>query len=1174
MNQIATLGSSGFASPLNPPAPQSSDLHGARPSLGRQSWRGLHGSAPALAVARAASKHDALTIVVTADTLSAEQWTRQIKFFAEDELAVLRIPDWETLPYDAFSPHQDIISERLASLQRLPSLGRGVLIVPMATALQRLVPRQYIDAHSIDVAVGQQFELEQQRRRLDDAGYQSVDTVSGRGEYAVRGSLMDIFPIGTDWPIRIDLFDDEIESLRRFDPETQRTTERIDALTLMPAKEFPLDADSVRRFRANWHANFDVDVRRCSVYQDISQGLCPSGIEYYLPFFFDELATLFDYLPDNSRIFAACDLNQALEANQVDIQERYESLGHDIERPIVAPKHLWLASETFFAHLKAYPLVDFNDDGKHGTDFDTVELSDVHANHRASKPAQALTQHLEGSLCPVLFVAESAGRREVLDEFLRRAGLQTQHVDSFSGFSEHIEARQGQASPSDYWLTVGALEQPLQSPSFEVITEFDLLGSRPAERRAARNRVMDPEQIVRNLTELQTGAPVVHIDHGVGRYLGLTTLTIDGKIHEFLELAYADEAKLYVPVTSLHLIGRYSGNEAALAPLHRLGSDTWDKAKRKAAERAYDAAAELLNIYARRKAKPGFVFGEPGADYERFVNQFAFEATPDQDQAIADVIADLCAEKTTDRLICGDVGFGKTEVAMRAAFVAVQSGRQVAILVPTTLLAQQHFESFQDRFADWPVNIEVVSRMRSEGDISATAERLHSGATDILIGTHRLLNPKIRFADLGLVIIDEEHRFGVRQKERLKALRAEVDVITLTATPIPRTLNLAMSGLRDLSIIATPPAKRLSIKTFVQEKRNHVLKEAIHRELQRGGQVFYVHNEVKSIERVGTELAKALPEARVGIGHGQMPKRDLERVMSEFYHRQINVLVCTTIIENGIDIPNANTIIIDRADKFGLAQLHQLRGRVGRSSRQAYAYLLTPEPKAMTADARKRLEALEASGELGVGFTLATHDLEIRGAGELLGEDQSGQIEAVGYAMYMDLLDRAVKAIQEGKAPDLDHPLEPTHHEVNLHTPALIPDDYLPDVHSRLILYKRIASTEHAAELDELKVEIIDRFGSLPEAVRRLFQITQLKHQAAALGIDRIDLGETGGRFEFRSDTRVDPMAIVKLVQQEPGRYRLDGATVLRIKATLADFQARFDMAETLFAKFRPNADQ
>jgi transcription-repair coupling factor (superfamily II helicase) len=1171
MNQVATrpavTAKAGF-SPFAPPAfPEPGE---------RQGWRGLHGSSEALAVATSASKHDSLTVVVTEDTVSATRWLAQLRFFARPDLPVLRLPDWETLPYDAFSPHQDISSERIATLAALPDTRQAILVVPIATALQRLVPRAFLAGQRFDLAVGQSFSLERERKKLDEAGYLAVDTVSGPGEYAVRGSLMDIFPMGTERPVRVDLFDDEIESLRYFDAETQRTTDRIEAMQLLPANEFSLDADSIGAFRRRWHETFDVDVRRCSVYQDVSQALSPSGIEYYLPLFFEQMDTLFDYLPEDARWVVACDLEPAISAVRTEVEGRHESLRHDVERPLLAPAQLWLASDAFHAPLKGSAVVHLAGSRKHEQRFGAPALPDLRANPRAQKPAAALTSYLNQAPLPTLFVAESAGRREVLDEHLRRAGIQTSPVDSFQDFCATVLATdpaQPRPAASSHWLCIGTLEESMQCTSALVLTEFDLLGSRPSERRAAATRVMDPEQVIRNLTELQVGAPVVHIDHGVGRYLGLTTLPIDGQDYEFLALEYADEAKLYVPVTALHLIGRYSGTEGALAPLHRLGTDSWDKAKRKAAERAHDAAAELLNIYALRAAKESRRFPEPGPDYDRFAAQFAFEATPDQASAIEEVIADLCADKTTDRLICGDVGFGKTEVAMRAAFVAVAAGHQVAVLVPTTLLAQQHYESFKDRFADWPVNIDLVSRLRSDTELKETGKKLENKSVDILIGTHRLLNPAIRFADLGLVVIDEEHRFGVRQKERLKALRSEVDVITLTATPIPRTLNLAMSGLRDLSVIATPPAKRLSIKTFIQQSRKHVIREAIHRELQRGGQVFYVHNEVKSIERVASELAEALPEARVGIGHGQMPKRELEQVMNDFYHRQINVLVCTTIVENGIDVPNANTIIIDRADRFGLAQLHQLRGRVGRSSRQAYAYLLTPEPRAMTADARKRLEALEASGELGIGFTLATHDLEIRGAGELLGDEQSGQIEAVGYSMYMELLDRAVQAIRSGKTPDMDRPLEPTHHEINLHEPALIPDTYLPDVHSRLILYKRIANTDNRDQLDELKVEIIDRFGTPPDPLRRLFAVTELRHQAATLGIDRIDLGSSGGRLEFRSDTPVEPITIITLMQKWPSTYRMDGATMLRVKETLPTFEARYDFATQLMARIAPGND-
>jgi transcription-repair coupling factor (superfamily II helicase) len=756
---------------------------------------------------------------------------------------------------------------------------------------------------------------------------------------------------------------------------------------------------------------------------------------------------------------------------------------------------------------------------------------------------------------PVLFTAETAGRRELLFDFLRRAEISPTELDSFDTFISKRPA---------HGLTTALLDRGVITDEFIVITESQFFGHRPGENTRAQKASVDPDQIIRNLTELTIASPVVHLEHGIGRYQGLTRLDIDGHQQEFLTLSYADEAKLYVPVTSLHLISRYSGADSALAPLHRLGSDQWEKAKRKAAERVVDVAAELLNIYARRASVKSLAFAQPAEDYERFAAQFAFDVTEDQRRAIDDVIADLCSEASTDRLICGDVGFGKTEVAMRAAFLAVASGKQVAVLVPTTLLAQQHTESFQDRFADWPVQIESLSRFRNDAEVETVRSRMAKGTVDVVIGTHKLLSDGFVFKDLGLVIIDEEHRFGVRQKERLRSMRANVDILSLTATPIPRTLNMAVSGMRDLSIIATPPAKRLSIKTFVQPKRSHVIKEAIARELMRGGQVFYLHNEVRDIERIATEVTEMLPEVRIGVAHGQMPKRRLETVMSDFYHRQINVLVCTTIIETGIDIPNANTIIIERADKFGLAQLHQLRGRVGRSHRQAYAYLLTPDPKAMTGDAVKRLEAIEAAGELGVGFTLATHDLEIRGAGELLGDDQSGQIESIGFTLYMELLDRAVAAIRDGRTPNMDRPLEQVVQEVNLHGAVLIPDDYLPDVHTRLIMYKRISNAVDLDQLDDLQVEMIDRFGLLPDALKQLFVVTALKLRIQNLGIVKLDIGEERGKIEFAAETAVDPIAVVKLVQTQPATYQLDGATTLRTRRKLVNFKARVEFADDL----------
>jgi transcription-repair coupling factor (superfamily II helicase) len=1145
--------------PRTPPAP---------PGAGQRSqWLSLPGAAASLAVARSAAAHGALTVVITADTAGAQRRVRELGFFAPN-LPLLQFPDWETLAYDAFSPHQEIVAERVATLKTLrTAAGRRpqamLLVVPVRTLLQRVVPVGYIDGHAIRIAVGERFSPEGERRRLEGAGYVAVDTVAGHGEFAVRGSLMDIFPIGADTPVRIDLFDDEIESLRTFDPETQRTLDRVERITLLPAREFPFTDDAIARFRDRWHNTFNVDVRRCSIYQDVSHRLTPGGVEYFLPFFFGTLGTLFDYLPPGTLLVEDGAIDQAAGQFNEEVAGRYETLRHDIERPILPPSQLYLAEDELAAALNRHGRIQLERAGRHAFSFAARALPSLEANPRAAEPARALLNYLTSHPGRTLFVADTAGRREVFGEFLARAGIRPREVDGCAAFLD---------GDADAAICIAPLDHGLALPDLNLITESEVFGHQVQERRQRSGRVLDPEQIIRNLTELHVGDPVVHLEHGIGRYLGLGTLDIDGTAHEFLMLEYAESAKLYVPVTSLHLISRYAGSEPEHAPLHRLGSDQWEKAKRRAAEKAYDVAAELLSIYARREASAQFQFDAPGDDYRRFADQFPFEVTADQQRAIDEVIADLCSPRATDRLICGDVGFGKTEVAMRAAFVAVQSGRQVAVLVPTTLLAQQHRDTFRDRFADWPVQIESISRLRSEAEVNAVMKRVESGRVDILIGTHKLLGRAKAFRDLGLVIIDEEHRFGVRQKEQLKALRAEVDVLTLTATPIPRTLNLAMSGLRDLSIIATPPARRLSIRTFVMEKRRHVILEAISRELARGGQVFYLHNELKTIDAVAAELENHIPEARVGVGHGQMPKRLLEQVMNDFYHRQLNILVCSTIIENGIDVPNANTIVIDRADKFGLAQLHQLRGRVGRSHRQAYAYLLTPHPKAMTADAAKRLEAIQAAGELGVGFTLATHDLEIRGAGELLGEEQSGQIETVGYALYSELLERAVAAIREGRTPDLDSPLQPVSEEVNLHAGVRIPDDYLPDVHARLILYKRIANAASTGELDDLQAEVIDRFGPLPDAARQLLQVTALKLRMQALGIRRLDLGAQSGRLEFAADTAVDPLTVVRLVQTQTATYRLDGATLLRVTRSLPDFDARLAFAHELLDQLAPAA--
>ena len=1129
----------------------------------RLTWDNVFGAAGGFLAAQAAVAHGSLVVIVANDAEDAVRWHDEVAFFSADgEDGIVHFPDWETLPYDVFSPHPDITSERLATLRALGRLRRGVLVVSVTALMQRLAPPEYVEAQSFVLAAGDLLDTHTERARLEAAGYTAVETVENRGEFAIRGSLMDIFPAGAENPIRIDMLDDEIESLRLFDPDTQRTIERVGAISMLPAREFPLDDAAIARFRSRWHETFDVDVRTCSVYKDVSAGIPPGGIEYYLPLFFDGLATLFDYLPADTLLLHRSDLGDAAQHFRKDIESRHDSLAYDIERPILQPDALFLTPDRLHERLRAYPRISLRERQRAGTRRRSRMLPDLQANARLKEPAQRLREFMAANRSArFLFTAETVGRREVLSEFLARAGIGAETVPGLSDFL---------VGTAPCGIATAPLHQGLWADELIVLTETQIFGHRPTGERVSGARVVDPEQIVRDLSELSTGAPVVHLEHGIGRYLGLQTLSVDGLVSEFLMLEYAGGDKLYVPVTSLHLITRYTGAGDTGAPLHRLGSDQWERAKRRAAAKAVDVAAELLNIHARRAAREAVPLAFDAAEYARFASRFPFELTEDQAKAIDAVIEDLASEKATDRLVCGDVGFGKTEVAMRAAFATVLAGKQVVVLVPTTLLAQQHLDTFTDRFADWPVQIEAVSRLRTDAETASIRERMQTGRLDILIGTHKLLGPSFRFDDLGLVVIDEEHRFGVRQKERLKALRAEVDVITLTATPIPRTLNMAMSGIRDLSIIATPPARRLSIKTFIQQKRNHIVREAINRELMRGGQVFYVHNEVRSIERAAEQVSELAPAARVGIGHGQMAKRSLEQVMKDFHQRQLNVLVCSTIIENGIDIPNANTIVIDRADKFGLAQLHQLRGRVGRSHRQAYAYLLTPHPKAMTPDSVKRLEAVQAAGDLGVGFALATRDLEIRGAGELLGDEQSGQIESIGFSLYMELLRRAVSAIQAGQVPDLDAPLEPVSQEVNLHCSTLIPEDYLPDVHTRLLMYKRIASAAGPSELEALQVEMIDRFGLLPVPLKQLFRVTELKLKLNKLGIVKFDLGERGGVVTVGDTTSIDPSGVVALVQREPATYRLDSASRLRIQEALPNLQERFAFAERLLDLLAP----
>lgn len=1123
----------------------------------------LQGSARGLITSEIANQHPGPILCITNDTDSAARLESEIRFYSTEQTPACHLfSDWETLPYDNFSPHQDIISQRLSTLFQLPQLQRGILIVPASTLMHRVAPPEFLDGNTLILDQGQKLNLETMRHKLVDAGYHLTESVYQHGEFAIRGSIIDLFPMGSKTPYRIELFDDEIETLRSFDPENQRSIDQVDKIRLLPAKEFPFDEGAIRNFKSRWRETFDVDYQRCSVYQDVSAGITPPGIEYYQPLFFQQSATLFDYLPDNVLIVTDTDLEQHCKQFWNDIQERHEDRRYDIERPILTPEKLFIPTDELFSILKPARRIQLQQGktqaraGRYNLPFTTPP--ELTINAQAAQPLTAINNFLGTTSDPVLFCAESAGRREALLELLERIDIKPRQVDTLEQFF---------ADGYPIAITTYPLQQGLSVPGkFHLITETQLFGHQVFQRRRRSREQEQSDQVIKNLTELSINAPVVHIDHGVGRYQGLVTLDIDSQTSEFLMLEYANEAKLYVPVASLHLISRYSGAGDELAPLHRLGTEQWSKARKKAAEKVRDTAVELLDIYARRAARRGHQFDAPDEHYASFSAAFPFEETIDQANAISAVVKDMSSEQPMDRLVCGDVGFGKTEVAMRAAFMAVQSSKQVAILVPTTLLAQQHYENFKDRFADWPVNVELISRFRTGKQTSGVLESLKEGKTDIVIGTHKLIQGDLKFSDLGLLIIDEEHRFGVQQKERLKSLRSEVDILTMTATPIPRTLNMAMSGIRDLSIIATPPARRLSVKTFIRQSELALKKEAILRELLRGGQVYYLHNEVKTIEQTAEEISTLIPEARVCIGHGQMRERELEQVMSDFYHKRYNVLVCTTIIETGIDVPSANTIIIDRADKFGLAQLHQLRGRVGRSHHQAYAYMMTPPKKVMTADAAKRLEAIASADELGAGFTLATHDMEIRGAGELLGEDQSGQIQNIGFSLYMEMLEQAVESIKEGKTPNLESPLQHGA-EINLRLPALIPDDYLPDVHNRLIMYKRISNAKNEIELKELQIEMIDRFGILPEQTKNLFRTTLIKLQAEAMGITKIDAGNEAGRIDFAEDTPIDPFKLVQLIQTQPKKFQFGGASQLKFTLNMDKIEHRFKAVEQLLSE-------
>lgn len=1110
-------------------------------------WGQLHGSSMALALSQAAAHHQGTLLVISADTPSALKLEREIRGF-DEQLSVQLFPDWETLAYDHFSPHQDILSQRMQALYQLSQNAPGIFIVPVNTLMQRIAPNDFLQQYLLHLKVGQRLEIDDFRKGLERAGYQHVSQVMGHSEYSVRGSIIDLFPMGSEQPFRLDLFDDEIESIRYFDPDSQRSEQQVQQINLLPAREFPTDKDAISRFKQQFLARFEqAETGRDSFYQRVTKGQFPGGIEYYLPLFFAHTATLFDYLHPESRLFLHGDLQSAYQHYWHDINQRYEQHRYDNARPLLAPAELFLREEELFAAIKPWPRVGLHAthcDKNGASNFAVSPIDDISLKPQNKVPHASLTEQVkqwQQQGISILFSAESAGRKENLLGILHKANLHPDTVENLPDLLTNKQALGICVTQAEHSFVLNEAAHKLA-----FVTESDLLGFKVSQRRRRDKRqATDESAVIRNLAELTEGQPVVHLDHGVGRYLGLQTLDAGGVTTEFLSIEYAKGAKLYVPVASLHLISRYSGGELESAPLHHLGNDTWAKAKKKAAEKVRDVAAQLLDVYAKRAAKPGLACPINWQEYQAFADSFPFEETADQEQAINAVIQDMGSKQAMDRLVCGDVGFGKTEVAMRAAFLAANAGKQVAILVPTTLLAQQHYENFVDRFANWPFRIEVMSRFVTGKAQKQVVEAISDGKVDIVVGTHKLLSDDVRFDDLGLVIIDEEHRFGVRQKDKFKALRADVDILTLTATPIPRTLNMALSGMRDLSIIATAPARRLAIKTFVQQRTKELIREAVMREILRGGQVYFLHNEVDSIQQTADELIEILPEARIGIGHGQMRERELEQVMSDFYHQRFNVLVCTTIIETGIDVPSANTIIMDRADHLGLAQLHQLRGRVGRSHHQAYAYLLTPHPKRMTKDAQKRLDAIASLEDLGAGFALATHDLEIRGAGELLGDDQSGQIASIGFSLYMDMLEQAVEALKAGKEPSLDAALA-AQCEIELRIPALFPDDYIGDVNTRLSLYKKLASCQSIDQINELKVELIDRFGLLPDAANNLTQIAELKLLAAKAGISKIDASTNGGSLHFSADTLLDPRYIIRLIQSQPAIFRMDGADKLK----------------------------
>jgi len=1090
--------------------------------------------------------------VVVANASDAQRLLNEIPWFGEQGASALRchlLPDWETLPYDAFSPHQDLVSERLATLYEIQNGHCDVLIVPATTALVRMAPPSFLAAYTFFFKQGEKLDEARLKTQLTLAGYTHVSQVMSPGEYSVRGGLIDLFPMGSALPYRLDLFGDTIETIRTFDADSQRSLYPVREVRLLPGREFPMDEPARTAFRSRWREQFEGDPSKSAIYKDIGHGIASAGIEYYLPLFFEQSATLFDYLPNDTTFALIGDIDGAIKRFWSDTLSRYQFLKADRERPLLAPETLFLSDENFFTLAKPHGRMVLQQSDE-SSELSTP-LPNIAVNRRADDPLVNLRAYLLQSDKRVLICAESNGRRETLQQYFTEYDLTLTPCDSYADFATSSAKLMLGVAPLQAGFELGS-----ELDALVFITETELYaGSGRRIGKKKQEGVTQVESMVRDLSELKIGDPVVHVNHGIGRYLGLVSEDMGEGITEFLHLEYANEAKLFVPVSQLHLISRYSGASPEDAPLHAMGSGHWEKAKRRAAQQVRDTAAELLNLYARRALREGHAFQYSAHDYEAFAESFGFDETPDQAAAINAVIKDMTGGKPMDRLICGDVGFGKTEVALRAAFVAVMGGKQVAILAPTTLLAEQHAQTFADRFADWPVRIAELSRFRSGKEITQAIKGMADGTLDIVIGTHKLLSNDVKFTRLGLVIIDEEHRFGVRQKEALKALRAEVDVLTLTATPIPRTLGMALEGLRDFSIIATAPQKRLAIKTFVRSEGESVIREACLRELKRGGQVYFLHNEVETIVNRKAMLEVLLPEARIGVAHGQMHERDLEKVMRDFVAQRFNILLCTTIIETGIDVPTANTIVMHRADKFGLAQLHQLRGRVGRSHHQAYAYLLVNDVSGLTKLAQRRLDAIQQMEELGSGFYLAMHDLEIRGAGEVLGDNQSGEMHEIGFQLYSEMLNEAVRALKNGEEPDLAAPLAGTT-EINLHVPALLPNDYCGDIHERLSLYKRLANCNAADGIDDLQEELIDRFGKLPDSAKALIETHRLRIAAKSAGIVKIDAHGESVLMQFKPNPPIDAMRIIDLIQKNR-HIKLNGPDKLRITAVMPDLPSR-----------------